>query len=421
MANRDTILIVDDIEMNRAILSELFKDKYRILEADNGYDAVAIADENNDKIAVILLDMIMPKKDGVETLRELKDFGITNIIPTVLMSAEFNDESLFNGHEYGACDIIEKPFDPHAVLRRIDNLVELYEHRVCRAELDALLDARGVRDEQVVADDLDAVAEAAGHQLPALPVVLAHAVLDGDDRVLVNEALPHVDHLLAGHHDAALRQMIALVLLAVPVGHRAVYRDAEVLAGLVARLLNRRDKRLQRVLVAVEIRRIAALVAHAGRWNYLLERVEHLGAHAQRLMEALRADRHYHELLNVHVRAGGVLAAVENVHHRHGQSLGVDAADVVIQADAGCGGCCLRAGEGHAEDGVRAETGLVRGAVDIYEHLVNRGLIQHVHADQALGDLGIDSGHRFGDAFAQIAVFITVTQLYRFMRAGRRS
>ena len=85
MANRDTILIVDDIEMNRAILSELFKDKYRILEADNGYDAVAIADENNDKIAVILLDMIMPKKDGVETLRELKDFGITNIIPTVLM------------------------------------------------------------------------------------------------------------------------------------------------------------------------------------------------------------------------------------------------------------------------------------------------------------------------------------------------
>lgn len=129
MANRDTILIVDDIEMNRAILSELFKDKYRILEADNGYDAVAIADENNDKIAVILLDMIMPKKDGVETLRELKDFGITNIIPTVLMSAEFNDESLFNGHEYGACDIIEKPFDPHAVLRRIDNLVELYEQK----------------------------------------------------------------------------------------------------------------------------------------------------------------------------------------------------------------------------------------------------------------------------------------------------
>ena len=49
MANRDTILIVDDIEMNRAILSELFKDKYRVLEADNGYDAVAIAEKNNDK------------------------------------------------------------------------------------------------------------------------------------------------------------------------------------------------------------------------------------------------------------------------------------------------------------------------------------------------------------------------------------
>ena len=74
MANRDTILIVDDIEMNRAILSELFKDKYRILEADNGYDAVAIADENNDKIAVILLDMIMPKKRWCRNAKRTKGF-----------------------------------------------------------------------------------------------------------------------------------------------------------------------------------------------------------------------------------------------------------------------------------------------------------------------------------------------------------
>ena len=251
--------------------------------------------------------------------------------------------------------------------------------------------------------------------------MLAHAVLNGDDRVLVNEALPHVDHLLAGHHDAALRQMIALVLLAVPVGHRAVYCDAEVLAGLVARLLNRRDKRLQRVLVAVEIRRIAALVAHAGRRNYLLQRVEHLGAHAQRLMEALRADRHYHKLLNVHVRAGGVLAAVENVHHRHGQGLGVDAADVVIQADAGCGGGCLRAGEGHAEDGVRAETGLVRGAVDIYEHLVNRGLIQHVHADQRFGQLMVDVLDREQNALAVVTALVAVAQFAGFVHAGRRA
>lgn len=129
MAIRDTILIVDDIEMNRAILSELLKDKYKILEADNAYDVVALAEQNMDKIAVILLDIIMPNKDGIEALRKLKDFGITNVIPTVLMSAEFNDEAILNEHEYGACDIIEKPFDPHAVLRRIDNLVELYEQK----------------------------------------------------------------------------------------------------------------------------------------------------------------------------------------------------------------------------------------------------------------------------------------------------
>lgn len=129
MTVRDTILIVDDVEMNRAILRELIKGKYKVLEADNGSDAVMIAEQNIESIAVILLDMIMPRKNGVEVLQELKNFGVTDDIPTVLMSAEFTDESLISGHEFGACDILEKPFDPLAVLRRIDNLVELYDQK----------------------------------------------------------------------------------------------------------------------------------------------------------------------------------------------------------------------------------------------------------------------------------------------------
>ena len=60
-------------------------------------------------------------------------------------------------------------------------------------------DALSIGDEEVVADDLDAAAEAGGHELPALPVVLAHAVLNGDDGVLVDKVLPHVHHLRAGH------------------------------------------------------------------------------------------------------------------------------------------------------------------------------------------------------------------------------
>lgn len=129
MSTRDTILIVDNIEMNRAILRELLKSKYKIIEAESSSDAIAIAEQNINNIAVILLDMGMPDKSGIEILQELKNIGVTNIIPTVLMSAEFADESLINGHELGACDILEKPFEPHAVLRQIDNIVDLYSQK----------------------------------------------------------------------------------------------------------------------------------------------------------------------------------------------------------------------------------------------------------------------------------------------------
>lgn len=129
MSSRNTVLIVDDIEMNRAILREILKDKYDIIEADNGDDAIALAEKNIDKINVILLDDLMPQKDGIKTINELKEFGVTNIIPTILMSADLDADYIANSHELGASDIIEKPFDPNAVIRRVDNLVELYEQK----------------------------------------------------------------------------------------------------------------------------------------------------------------------------------------------------------------------------------------------------------------------------------------------------
>lgn len=129
MLSRSSVLIVDDIEMNRAILKELLKHKYNIIEADNGNDAIALAEEHMDEIAVILLDIVMPKKDGIETIKELKEFGVTNSVPTILMGAESSEEIRVLSHEMGACEIIEKPFDPYAVKNRVDNVIELYDHK----------------------------------------------------------------------------------------------------------------------------------------------------------------------------------------------------------------------------------------------------------------------------------------------------
>ena len=95
-----------------------------------------------------------------------------------------------------------------------------------------------------------------------------------------------------------------------------------------------------------------------------LERVEDLGAGAQPLGEAGRPHGHHHELLEVHLVVR-VRAAVQHVHHRHGQHVGRLAAEVAPQRRAGLGRRGLGRGERHAQDRVGAQPALVRGAVEL--------------------------------------------------------
>ena len=111
-------------------------------------------------------------------------------------------------------------------------------------------------------------------------------------------------------------------------------------------------------------------------------------------------------------------AAVEDVHHGHGQGFGVDAADIVVQAHAAGGGAGLGAGQGGAQDGVGAESGLVGGAVELDEQLVDRGLIQHVQADKRLGDLAVDVLDRLQHALAAVTALVAVAQLAGLVDAG---
>ena len=70
MADR-SILVVDDNEINRGILGEIFKDKYNILEAGNGLEAIKMMEQYEDKLAAILLDIVMPDMDGYAVLDEM--------------------------------------------------------------------------------------------------------------------------------------------------------------------------------------------------------------------------------------------------------------------------------------------------------------------------------------------------------------
>ena len=302
------------------------------------------------------------------------------------------------------------------------DLVDLDKDGVAHLLLNAGGQTLHVGDEQVVAHQLDPIADGLGQHGPALPVGLGHAVLQGDDGIVVGKLLPHVHQLLLGQLLAGLGLDIALLLLVPPLGGGGVDGDLEVLAGLVARGLDGLDNDLQGVLILLQIGGVAALVAHTGSGSavllqHSLQGVKHFGTAAQGLPEGGGGDRHNHELLDLHI-VGGVGAAVEDVHHRHGQLLGVDAADIAVQAGAQALGRRLGAGQGRAQDGVGTQAGLVGGAVQVDQGLVDGGLIQDIHADQALGDLGVDVLHSLFHALAVVAALVAVPQLAGLIDAG---
>lgn len=127
MSKKNTILIVDDIEINRTILAEIFKDEYNILEASNGVQALEII--NGNTISALLLDLIMPEMNGLGVLEELNKNGKIKKIPVFLITAANSTETLLEGYNLGAIDVIAKPFMPHFLKCRVNNVIELYRHR----------------------------------------------------------------------------------------------------------------------------------------------------------------------------------------------------------------------------------------------------------------------------------------------------
>lgn len=166
-----------------------------------------------------------------------------------------------------------------------------------------------------------------------------------------------------------------------------------------------------------------ALIAEAGGQalglQHRLERVVDLRAPAQRLLEGRRADRGDHELLDVDAGVG-VRTTVEDVHHRHRKHMRVRPAEVAEQLEAGGFGGGAGHRERHTEQSVGAEAGLVRGAVQIEQHLVDGALLHRVQPDDGRGDLVEHTLDGLLHTLAQVAV-AAVTQFHRLVLTGGRA
>ncbi len=125
----ETLLIVDDNEINRAVLESIFSGEYLIEEAENGKEAVDKLTLMGDNICAILLDVIMPVMDGMEVLEELNKMGTTGHTPVFLITAETADSTLKRAYSLGVMDVITKPVVPYIVKRRINSVIELFRAR----------------------------------------------------------------------------------------------------------------------------------------------------------------------------------------------------------------------------------------------------------------------------------------------------
>lgn len=126
MEKKYTILIVDDTEINRSLLADMLSAQYRILEASNGVEAIAMLEQHHTEISLVLLDIVMPVIDGFEVLSVMNRNQWIESVPVITISAETSSTYIDRAYDLGATDYISRPFDEKTVQRRVKNTIMLY-------------------------------------------------------------------------------------------------------------------------------------------------------------------------------------------------------------------------------------------------------------------------------------------------------
>ena len=165
--NSQTVLIVDDEETNTLILEEILKEKYNVITASNGKEALVKLRTVDHLPKIILLDIIMPQMDGREFFDNLKKDKAFQKIPVIFITVDTGSESELLGA--GAVDFINKPFQPNIVQLRVRNQIELKNYS------DNL--------EQMVAEKTAEATKTLDNALQGLANVIEHRDLESGEHV----------------------------------------------------------------------------------------------------------------------------------------------------------------------------------------------------------------------------------------------
>lgn len=196
---KGTMLIVDDEIINRIILNELFQDTFMILEAENGEEALEIVESCREHIDVVLLDLLMPRMNGLEVLKRRQSMDYFAAIPVVIITSDENIDNQVIAFEYGANDYITKPFIPEIVISRVNNclqaakrLTSIMQERqklMIKSEVDGMT---GLLNKTTVEHKIDGILQLEHKNLHAM------MVMDIDNFKFVNDSEGHAvgDHTI---------------------------------------------------------------------------------------------------------------------------------------------------------------------------------------------------------------------------------
>ncbi|BAO29882.1 ATP-binding response regulator [Sulfuritalea hydrogenivorans] len=144
---RPTILVVDDTPDNLHLLSQLFKDEYRVKIAHNGEKALSIC-QSDTPPDLILLDIMMPGMDGFEVAQRLRGHPSSEHIPVIFVTAMTGEDARLKGMELGAVDFVTKPIDPVALTARVKNFMRYVElHSQLQADYDEMMQTERLKED----------------------------------------------------------------------------------------------------------------------------------------------------------------------------------------------------------------------------------------------------------------------------------
>lgn len=148
--DKKVLLVADDVEMNRNVIRRFLKNDFRVLEAEDGEETLNIL--RSEHVDLLLLDIIMPKKDGLEVLREIKDDSSCEKLG-ILVATSTKEKTERSALSLGADDIVSKPYDPIVIKKRLENILALQQARPSKPE--QMIREERAKNQQKIAESVE--------------------------------------------------------------------------------------------------------------------------------------------------------------------------------------------------------------------------------------------------------------------------